>query len=496
MKPIKYITAILFSAILFNSCIDLEREDYREIYPENFFLNENDIQLATNALYSSFLPGWQNFYSSDKWGYHVFTEMTTDALFCTWGWEWDALHLHTWYETKSGGDMSIFYQSYSYYNFLSTARNTIRAIENSSVQDHIKNVYNGEARALRGWMGLYLYDLFGPVPVASDEVLDNPQEKVYLMRLTEEEYDQFMEDNLLKAIEYLPETASARGRITKGAARMILLKYYMIKKNFAKAETLARDLLAMEGRVYELQSNYNSIFSKEDIGNKEIILGIPCNASIEVTSNFWLAHAVPEDYPYPVSTATMWGAYIIPWDFMDKHFINSNDTRLDGIITSYTNKGGTLVKRGEGNLAAGAYPMKYGVDTEMMGSGMNIDMVVYRFADVLLTLAECINENTGAPTPEAIGLVNRIRNRAHTGDLPSDAVSGKQVFNDAILAERGREFYAEGLRRQDLIRHGKYISSAQERTENQTASYKVRFPIPVTFITESKDNIVQNEGYR
>ena len=44
---------------------------------------------------------------------------------------------------------------------------------------------------------------------------------------------------------------------------MILLKYYMIKGYFDKAETLARELLEMEGRVYSLQPDYNYIFSKE-----------------------------------------------------------------------------------------------------------------------------------------------------------------------------------------------------------------------------------------
>jgi len=493
MKIIKNILWISCLSILFHSCMNLTREDYTEIYPENFFQNENDLKLATNALYSAFGTNWSGFYCSDRYGYHVFTEMTTDALNCTWGWEWDALHLHQWYETKSGGEMDIFYTSYARYNFLSTARNTTREIEKSPVNDDIKREYAAEARALRGWMGLYLYDLFGPVPVASDEVLDNPQEKVYLPRLSEEEYEKFMEDDLLQAINDLPEIAATRGRMTKGAARMILLKYYMIKKEFSKAEKIARDLLAMEGRGYNLQNDYNYIFSKEGIGNNEIILSVPCN--VNYMPNYWLAHAIPDDYPYPIANAQLWGAYVIPWDFMDT-FESPADERLKNIVTSYTNKNGSLVTRGVGKLSMGAIPIKYGVDNEMVGTAIGIDVVVYRFSDVLLTLAECINENTGNPTSEAIELVNRVRRRAKIEELSTSATVSKQAFNDAILLERGHEFYAEGLRRQDLIRHGKYIGSAQSRPGNQTADYKVRFPIPVTFITESKDSIVQNPGYR
>lgn len=69
-----------------------------------------------------------------------------------------------------------------------------------------------------GWMGLYLYDLFGPVPVASDDILDNPETFVYLPRLTDEEYDAMMEEDLLNAIAMLPEMPEACGRIAKGAA--------------------------------------------------------------------------------------------------------------------------------------------------------------------------------------------------------------------------------------------------------------------------------------
>ena len=54
-------------------------------------------------------------------------------------------------------------------------------------------------------MALYLYDLFGPVPVASDEVLDEPETFNYIGRLSDEEYDQMMESDLRDAIAALPE---------------------------------------------------------------------------------------------------------------------------------------------------------------------------------------------------------------------------------------------------------------------------------------------------
>lgn len=297
MKTMKYIATALM-LLSMTSC-ELERLDYTEISPENFFKTETDLKLAVNSLYYDFNPGdFKAVYSADYMGYQVIGDMTTDVLWCCWAWESDELYFQQWYATVGGSIQNHAYSNFERYNFLSKARNTIRRIENSPVSEDAKALYSGEAKALRGWMGLYLYDMFGPVPVASDEVLDDPQTFVYLPRLTEEEYDAMMEADLRDAIRDLPEVAEARGRMTKGAARMILLKYYMIKGYFDKAETLARELLEMEGRVYSLQPDYNYIFSKEGIGNNEVILQLACNNTASWYSNYMTAEVLPADYPW------------------------------------------------------------------------------------------------------------------------------------------------------------------------------------------------------
>ena len=48
MNRLKYILATL-AAVSLASC-DLERLDYTEISPENFYQNENDLKLAVNAI--------------------------------------------------------------------------------------------------------------------------------------------------------------------------------------------------------------------------------------------------------------------------------------------------------------------------------------------------------------------------------------------------------------------------------------------------------------
>ena len=309
-----------------------------------------------------------------------------------------------------------------------------------------------------------------------------------------------METDLRDAIRDLPEVAEARGRMTKGAARMILLKYYMIKGYFDKAETLARELLEMEGRVYSLQPDYNYIFSKEGIGNNEVILQLACNNTASWYSNYMTAEVLPADYPW-AEKATGWGGYVMPWDFYDT--FEEGDLRLKNVVTAYTNKNGEKIDRSNSSqLAKGALPLKYGMDPDMKDGQSGIDVVIYRYADVLLTLAECINRNEGSPTTEAIGLVNRVRKRAGLSELDDAQTASGEAFNETILLERGHEFYLEGLRRQDLIRFGKYVEYANNRIDAINKSegrgyFNVheghnRFWIPQSFIDESKGAIKQN----
>ncbi|WP_163718704.1 RagB/SusD family nutrient uptake outer membrane protein [Mangrovibacterium lignilyticum] len=504
MKILKKIIIGLLAIVAMASCT-LEREDYTEISPDNFPQSENDLKLAVNSLYYEFTTGTWNgeaIFGSDQNGYQVVSDMTTDCLWSCWGWGWDELHFQQWFSTISGTTQSQAYNAFAHYQFLSKARNTIRRIEESIAPESAKTLYAAEAHALRGWIGLYLYDMFGPVPVASDEVLDDPETFVYLPRLTDEEYDLMMETDLRAAIADLPVVASARGRMTQGAAMMILMKYYLIRSNFSGAEELARELQEMEGSVYSLQPDYANVFSKAGIGNNEIILQVPCNSSANWTTNYLTASVLPSDMPW-TEKSQGWGGYVMPWNFYDS--FEADDARRALIAASYTNnKGELMTSTNSTQLSYGALPLKYGKDPEMTGANSGIDVVVYRYSDVLLTLAECIVRNTGAVSTEAIQLVNRVRNRAGLAELSAEQVASTDAFMDALLIERGHEFWLEGLRRQDLIRFGKYVEYANQRIAEANASGKNyftvdeshnRFWIPQTFIDESKSQIKQNSGY-
>ena len=92
----------------------------------------------------------------------------------------------------------------------------------------------------------------------------------------------------------------------------------------------------------------------------------------------------------------------------------------------------------------------------VIGELCEIDMPIYRYADVLTLLSEAIVRNGNSITQEAVGLLNQVR--VTHGGLKAYQLSdfaSVEDFLDKLLEERGHEFYFEGVRRQDLIRHGK-----------------------------------------
>ena len=82
--------------------------------------------------------------------------------------------------------------------------------------------------------------------------------------------------------------------------------------------------------------------------------------------------------------------------------------------------------------------------------------------------------------------VNMIRGRADLGDVNDNMTDAE------FLAERGREFFFEATRRQDLIRFGAYTSPWAFK-ESSSDTDKL-FPIPISQLNANK-NLRQNAGY-
>ena len=139
----------------------------------------------------------------------------------------------------------------------------------------------------------------------------------------------------------------------------------------------------------------------------------------------------------------------------------------------------------------------------MCNSGKNITAI--RYADVLLSYAECLSEL--GQTGQAVEKVNEVRNRAWGFSIPADkkwdAGMSQDVFRTKILDERIRELLGENWRRADLIRTGKFVEYIKERNKwakrsDTIQDYNVSYPIPNEEIEQNPDMTQddQNPGYR
>jgi hypothetical protein len=126
-------------------------------------------------------------------------------------------------------------------------------------------------------------------------------------------------------------------------------------------------------------------------------------------------------------------------------------------------------------------------DGTVPDSGEDNDYVFLRYADIILMKAEAILRGGTDPMGQsALSLVNSIR-------TPRSATPLASIDLPGMLAERGREFYWEGWRRNDLIRFEKFNDPVDQRPL-ATDKSKTLYPIPQRAV-DTNPNLKQNPGY-
>lgn len=137
-----------------------------------------------------------------------------------------------------------------------------------------------------------------------------------------------------------------------------------------------------------------------------------------------------------------------------------------------------------------------------------IDIPIIRYADVVLSLAECLNEQ--GKTAEAIEWVNKVRERVGMALLNSNSytqVSGQDNMRERIRNERRWEFAGEGVNFFDEMRWKtwhetkfkknaglKQIWGTIQSAYSWDGDYLYAWPIPSSE-KQKNDNLTQNEGW-
>ncbi len=106
------------------------------------------------------------------------------------------------------------------------------------------------------------------------------------------------------------------------------------------------------------------------------------------------------------------------------------------------------------DLGGPPIPLKF-QEAPFGGGSYGSDYPVIRKADVVLLLAESLNEQGYVPDGEAFDLLNLVRARAGLSALASIDLATQDAFRDAVFEERRLEFALEGKRWFDLQRSGK-----------------------------------------
>ena len=517
------ITTVFFSFIALLGCHgELEPLSYSEINPSIFPQTEADMDALVISCYGSLRGQYDNgIFTTTERGCmmmnDIFTGLITRAS--DFGYRISILE-----HTVSQAYLNRFWTQYV--NKISRATLVKDVIENTTVlSEERKNKYIAEIACARAFLAYLLFDMYGPIVVAPLEILKNPLDDHPLPRLSNDEMVKFIEDDLLFAAENLPHPRDAEyGRFSSGLAKMLLIRLYLHQtnrwdvsdraggkyienlSNYNKVETLAREIMAMG--YYELMPDYPSMFTKatNNRSNTETIFVVPCSYDGQ-SVNQWQLCNLPGNINF---VCPGWGMMQSTWWFYDT--FDAGDTRKTFLIYEYeTNiideETGNNIWRTRDepgtNIHFGPIPKKYDWDPEALryGSISDIDLIIFRYADVLLSLAEAIvMKPGGSVTAEAIQLVNTVRARAKCDPLWTSGTPGKEEFIDQLILERGKEFWNEsGQYRADLIRHDKALERVfmlyPGRDPAVSTRDKFMYPIPPSIVTNSKGLIFQNPGW-
>ncbi|SDL06248.1 Starch-binding associating with outer membrane [Catalinimonas alkaloidigena] len=495
MKKLYFLLSTL--VLLAGGCTEnLDPQLYGSLSPVNFPQSENDFELYMLEVYKPFNAkwgyqdlDWQNNFYSYEYGYVQLFDAPTDlfAEFPEWGGFFEAFSKANFVFLKTQGRTSHFEKV----RFVTRITKIIDDLEQADIREEPKNQFLAEAHMARGWIMYYLLHLYGPLPVILDPALIGTDAEDNLTRPDRATYVSAIAEDLQFAAEHLDAYPAEYGRFNRGIALTVLMRLYLNEKNFQQAEEIGREIQTMG---YSLVEDYTSLFREATEINNETIFAVSCQPDQsgnqnQGNMNAFAFYCYPSDYPgekvqggWPSPN----GVYAANWSFYDS--FDPNDERRNLLVAEYVNKSGET--RDRSNLR-GAVVAKYPDEGGGTNAFQGNDLPLARYADVLLMLAEAINETSG-PTAEAVELINQVRRRAGIGDLPEADIASKEALRDAILRERGWELYFEGYRKMDLVRHGKWEAALQSvgKTPGPTL-----LPLPDYAINNSGGQLTQNEGY-
>jgi hypothetical protein len=495
-----------------------------QVADDNFWSKESDAVLFLAGTYST-LPDWNLVISLDGLTDNGTVNRQFDARYVFADGSFDPQSAY------SRDRWNNFYNGVARANILLANIDRIPATQIDAAR---KARYVAEARFLRGVSLLWLTSLFGDVPMPlkpltdaeARELTNTPAAAIYTQILAD----------LDAAAAALPTTypAADYGRATRGAALAYKARAGLYAGRFAEAAAAAKAV--MDLNVYSLVPNYASLFTYAGEASAEVIFvrkyakttvaqgqnnnifgehGPPTNSGISSvvpirnlvdfyqsidgrpTSTSPLFNPNPDSIyvrrdPRLAATILYPGA---PWDggVFDSRPTSTKAERLNLQLD---------------NVSVTGYNVRKYIaieDKADRGNG-GLDMILMRYADVLLMYAEAKFE-AGQNDATALAALNQVRTRAGMPALTA-------LTQADIRYERRAELAFEGLRMFDLRRWktaaavmpvpqitgisynsgGNVVTATVPASARSFAARAYLWPIPQTELDLNK-NLKQNPGF-
>lgn len=364
-----------------------------------------------------------------------------------------------------------------YYLIIARANQVLAPIDAVDFDATAKNNIKGQAYFLRAFSYFNLVQYFGRVPLHLTPA-GSLAETALSPSSVEEVYAQIIAD-ATEASTLLPDkTVQQPGRATSGAAKALLANVYMVQKKWADAETQLRAVVT-SGK-YSLMPDYAAIYDPAGKNNNESVFEIQYKEGTEGYASNFIYQFLPLMTGAGVSAitgiageqATTAESYNVPSPDIIAAY-EAGDKRKDASIAHAIGANGV------------SYPyIKKYLHPHTLPGVSNDNWPVYRYAEVLLMLAEALNEQN--KSDEALTFLNQVRTRA---GLANSTASGQSAIRDAIANERRVELAFENKRWLDLVRTGKATSvitayGTKIKAKPQDYYFPAGYaPVPAAFTT-------------
>ncbi|MEZ5106955.1 MAG: RagB/SusD family nutrient uptake outer membrane protein [Draconibacterium sp.] len=390
--------------------------------------------------------------------------------------------------------------------------------------DANKNYYLGQLYGLRAFLYSYLYKTYGGVPVITEPKVmqgENSAEPLYTERSTPKQVLDFIKSDIEKSENNFGSNdaiQNQKGAWSKYATLMLKADIYLwsAKVTTGDQSPVSGDLTVAESALNEIKGkfslldDYSSVFKYDKKGNDEIIFALRFLDTEATTFHYLFRYQLNTiatkylaDGSAAVDPLETKGNGLLRHEYIFPLFESYDglDSRKYSTFLDIYDKDGTT-----GELINGGLIMRKFMGL-INGDGNRVyadDIPVYRYADVLLMLAEVENMKNGNPAQ----YINMIRERAY-GDNYDVAVHGYVnadfATNEiAILSERDKEFVCEGKRWFDVRRmhdasgnplaFSNLVNYGNPAVLNTSESYKLLWPVDVNTLNVDP-KLEQTPGY-